>query len=230
MELELIITSTFEILKAVPTTLSLVTLSLSIGFILAIFLVAMSLSKSTIIRFLANSYIYYFRGTPLLIQIYLLYFGVGYWLSMQDNIKQSIFWDIINEPYWYAVIALMFNTAGYTAEILRGAIISIPKGQAESSYSLGLSYYQSMIKIILPQAIRQALPAYSNEVILMVKGSSLASIITIMEITGTMNKIRSETYAIYELIIIAGFIYLLINFVITRLFKYLENKYKIVSN
>ena len=87
-----------------------------------------------------------------------------------------------------------------------------------------------MVKIILPQAIRQALPAYSNEVILMVKGSSLASIITIMEITGTMNKIRSETYAVYELIFIAGSIYLLINFVITRMFNYLENKYKIVSN
>ncbi|MFL2660219.1 MAG: ABC transporter permease [Alphaproteobacteria bacterium] len=230
MELELFINSTFEILKAVPTTLSLVTLSLSIGFIMAIFIVAMSLSKLMLVRFFANSYIYYFRGTPLLIQIYLMYFGFGYWLSMQENIKQSIFWDIISEPYWYAVSALMFNTAGYTAEILRGAILSIPKGQFESSYSLGLSYYQSMVKIILPQAIRQALPAYSNEVILMVKGSSLASIITIMEITGTMNKIRSETYAVYELIFIAGSIYLLINFVITRMFNYLENKYKIVSN
>ena len=230
MELELFINSTFEILKAVPTTLSLVTLSLSIGFIMAIFIVAMSLSKLMLVRLFANSYIYYFRGTPLLIQIYLMYFGFGYWLSMQENIKQSIFWDIISEPYWYAVSALMFNTAGYTAEILRGAILSIPKGQFESSYSLGLSYYQSMVKIILPQAIRQALPAYSNEVILMVKGSSLASIITIMEITGTMNKIRSETYAVYELIFIAGSIYLLINFVITRMFNYLENKYKIVSN
>ena len=91
MELELFINSTFEILKAVPTTLSLVTLSLSIGFIMAIFLVAMSLSKLMLVRFFANSYIYYFRGTPLLIQIYLMYFGFGYWLSMHENVKQSIF-------------------------------------------------------------------------------------------------------------------------------------------
>lgn len=230
MDINLITNSFIQILSAVPTTLSLVATALILGFIIAIFLALMAISKNKVLKFISASYVYYFRGTPLLIQMYLLYFGVGYWLSMQNGIQESIFWVVISEPYWYAVVALMFNTAGYTAEILRGAISSIPKGQFEGAYSLGMSKSLLLRKVILPQAFRQALPAYSNEVILMIKGSSLASIITVMEMTGVMNKIRAETYAIYELIIIAGAIYLFMNFIITRVFKALEEKYRIPSN
>ena len=227
MNINFIISSTLELLSAVPTTLSLVAISLSLGFILAIFLALMKTSGSKLARTIADVYVYYFRGTPLLVQMYLLYFGIGSWLSSMQPVKDSFMWDFISKPYWYAILALMFNTAGYTAEILRGAITSVPQGQIESAMALGLSRGQIVRRIILPQAFRTALPAYTNEAILMVKGSSLASMITVMEITGVMSRLRAETYAVYEVIILAGAIYLLINYVITRLFNYLEKRVQI---
>ena len=229
MNIDFIMSSTLELLSAVPTTLSLVTISLSLGFILAIFLALMKTSDSKIARIIADVYVYYFRGTPLLVQMYLLYFGIGSLLSNMQSVKDSFMWDFISEPYWYAIFALMFNTAGYTAEILRSAITSVPKGQIESAMALGFSRGHTMRRIILPQAFRIALPAYSNEAILMVKGSSLTSIITVMEITGVMSRLIAETYAVYELIILAGAIYLLINYIITRLFNYLEKRIQIPS-
>ena len=229
MNIDFIMSSTLELLSAVPTTLSLVTISLSLGFILAIFLALMKTSDSKIARIIADVYVYYFRGTPLLVQMYLLYFGIGSLLSNMQSVKDSFMWDFISEPYWYAIFALMFNTAGYTAEILRSAITSVPKGQIESAMALGFSRGHTMRRIILPQVFRIALPAYSNEAILMVKGSSLTSIITVMEITGVMSRLIAETYAVYELIILAGAIYLLINYIITRLFNYLEKRIQIPS-
>ena len=229
MNIDRIISSALELLSAVPMTLSLVAISLSFGFILAIFLALMKTSNSKVARIIADLYVYYFRGTPLLVQMYLLYFGIGSWLSSMQCVKNSFMWDFISEPYWYAIFALMFNTAGYTAEILRSAITNIPHGQIESAMALGCSRGHTIRRIILPQAFRTALPAYTNEAILMVKGSSLASIITVMEITGVMSRLIAETYAVYELIILAGVIYLLINYIITRLFNYLEKRIQIPS-
>ena len=224
MNIDFITASTIELLSAVPTTLSLVFLSLSFGLVLAVFLSLMKASTNKILRYTANAYVYYFRGTPLLVQMYLLYFGVGSWISTITTHKEGLFWDIISEPYWYAVVALMFNTAGYTAEILRGAMQAVPHGQIESAMALVCSKKRILRRIIFPQAFRIALPSYSNEVILMVKGSSLASIITVMEITGVMSRLRAETYAVYELIAIAGTMYLILNYSITRIFKYVEKR------
>ncbi len=230
MNIDFLSSTFFELLAAMPTTLSLVFFSLVLGFFLAIVLVLMNLSKSRVLNFTASGYIYYFRGTPLLIQMYLLYFGIGVWLAGFDFDKEGIVWLVLKEPYFYAITALMFNTAGYTAEILRGAIAVIPEGQFEGGKSLGMSSATIYRKIIFPQVFRLSLPAYSNEVILMVKGSSLASIITVTEMTGVMVKIRSETYAVYEVIAIAGLLYLSINASATYIFKKLEAKYKIPTN
>ncbi len=229
MNIDFLASTFLELLGAVPTTLSLVSISLTLGFVLAIGLALMKTSKSKTLQTVASVYIYYFRGTPLLVQMYLLYFGIGSILSSNIWIKDSILWYIVSEPYWYAIIALMFNTAGYTAEILRGAIQNIPSGQVDAGVALGLSKYNILRHVILPQAFRLALPAYSNEVLLMVKGSSLASIITVMEIMGVMSRLRAETYAVYELIILAGIIYLGINYLITLAFKHLERHLEIPS-
>ena len=129
---------------------------------------------------------------------------------------------MLREAFWCAVIALAMNTAAYTSEIIRGGIQSVPIGSVEAARACGMSRLMVFRRIVLPTAFRQALPAYGNEVILMVKATSLASIITIMEMTGIAKKLISQTFAVYEVFIVAGALYLAINFLVTRIIKYAE--------
>jgi octopine/nopaline transport system permease protein len=167
---------------------------------------------------LARLYIFVFRGTPLLVQIFLIYYGLGQF----REVRHSMFWFVLRDPYWCAVIALMLNTAAYAAEIIRGGLLSVPHGQVEAARSCGMSPFMVFRRITLPLAVRQALPAYSNEMISMVKATSLASIITIMEVTGVAAKLISETFRAIEVFVVAGVIYLAINFVLTRLVAFVE--------
>ena len=123
---------------------------------------------------------------------------------------------------WCAILALALNTGAYTSEILRGAIETVPQGQVEAARACGMSRLRVFRRIVLPVAIRQMLPAYGNEVILMVKASSLASTITMMEITGVARRMIAQTFAVFEIFIVAGILYLLINFIATRLIKHAE--------
>ena len=230
IEFETLFKGTVMILKAVPVTMSLVFLSLFTGFIFAVFLSWMGESKIFWVRAISKIYVFYFRGTPLLVQMYLLYFGVGFWITGTNLLQLPIIGHILSEPYWYAVLALMFNTAGYTAEILRGAIKAIDKGQVEAGYAIGMSRFVVFSRVTFPQALRYALPSYSNEVILMIKGSSLASTITVMEITGVMVRLRAETYAVYEFVILAGIIYLLLNYIASLFLKNFRKKTFFLKN
>ena len=166
-------------------------------------------------------YIFVIRGTPLLVQIYLIYFGLG---SIKA-VRESFLWILLKEPFWCGVIALVINTVAYTTEIFRGGIQSVNKGQIESCKSLGMSKFTMYFKIILPGAFRQALPAYGNEIILMVKATSLVSLTTYMEMTGIARSIMYKTFAPVEAFIAAGSIYLFINFLVVQLIKFLEWKY-----
>jgi octopine/nopaline transport system permease protein len=160
------------------------------------------------------------RGTPLLVQIFLIYYGVGQF----EIIRQSIFWVILKSPFWCAIIALTLNTTAYGSEIIRGGLESVQFGEVEAGRAFGMSGYLLFRRIIFPIAIRQALPAYGNEVILMVKATSLASTITIMEMTGIANTIMAENYRPMEAFIVAGSFYLILNFIMTRLIQLFEWK------
>ena len=217
---ELVRDSLPALMAGAATTLELVIIALIIGFVLAVPLALMRTSKNPIFMGAAYGYIFYFRGTPLLVQIYLTYYGLGQF----EAVRESFLWPIFREAYWCAIIAFSLNTAAYTAEIFRGAIQAVPHGEIEAARAVGMSRFLQYRRIILPSAFRLALPAYSNEVILMLKSSSLASTITLLDLTGVARVIVSRTFAPYEIFITAAIIYLLITFVVTRGFAWTERR------
>ena len=217
----LIVKNFFIVLTGLDNTLLLLLISLPLGFVLALIFAIGRVSKIKLLSQTVASYIFVIRGTPLLVQIYLIYFGLG---SIKF-IRESFLWYALKEPFWCGVIALTINTVAYGAEIFRGGIQSIDKGQVESGLSLGFSRFLLLRKIILPIAIRKVLPSYGNELILMVKATSLVSLTTYMEMTGLARKIMAKTFAPVEAFIAAGILYLFLNFLMVQFVKYLEWKY-----
>ena len=221
MDVDLIVTSFPKLLSASLVTLKLLSSSLFIGLFIGLLFAILRLNKNLIINKFAYSYSYVFRGTPLLVQIFIIYYGLG----QIESLRESIFWTILKEPYWCAIIAFALNTGAYTSEILRSAFQTIKPGFIEAGKSLGIKNKIIIYKIQIPIAIRQSLPAYGNEIILMMKGTSLASTVTLMDLTGVAKYIISTTFKPIEVFIIAGSIYLFMTFIIHNLIKYLEKKY-----
>lgn len=201
------------ILPGVPLTLKLAATSVALGALIALPLAMMRLSNIAALDWISRTYTFIFRSTPLLVQIFIIYYGLGQFRA----VRTSMLWPLLREPYWCAIIALTLNTAAYASEIIRGGLTSVPHGQIEAARAVGMNRFTAFRRIIVPQAISQALPGYGNELILMVKATSLASIITMMEITGLAAKMISETYRAIEVFIVAGAVYLVLNFILTRL-------------
>jgi octopine/nopaline transport system permease protein len=201
-----------RIVPGIPLTLQLMALSVAAGLVLALALAAMRLSRILPLDLAARAYIAVFRGTPLLVQMFLIYYGLPQFRELRD----TWLWPFLREPYWCAVLALTLNTAAYAAEIVRGGLLAVPFGQVEAARAGGLSGLRLFRRIVAPIALRQALPGYTNEIVLMVKATSLASIITLAEVTGLAYRLINETYRAVEVFVIAGAIYLAINFVLTR--------------
>ncbi|MTI13096.1 ABC transporter permease [Sansalvadorimonas verongulae] len=207
-----------RLLDGAWTTLQLVVLSGVIGVILAVPMALARLSPNRWINIFPYTYIFFFRGTPLLIQVFLIYYG----LSQFEVIRESILWPFLREPYWCAIITLALHTTAYIAEILRGAIQAIPKGEVEACRVMGMSKFTMYRRILLPRAFGIMLPAYGNEVILMLKGSALASTITLLDLTGMARTIIARTYTPEEIYIAAGVMYLVISWLFMIFFKMLD--------
>ena len=210
-----------KLLSAAVITLKLLSVSLIIGLLIGLFFAILRLNKNIFINKFAYGYSYIFRGTPLLVQIFIIYFGLG----QIEYLRSTVLWVILKEPYWCAIIAFALNTGAYTSEILRSAFQTIKPGLIEAGKSLGISNKIIFYKIQIPIAIRQSLPAYGNEIILMMKGTSLASTVTLMDLTGVAKYIISTTFKPVEVFIVAGGIYLFMTFIIHNVIKYLEKKY-----
>jgi len=221
MDLELMINSLPKLLSAALITLKLLSVSLIIGLFIGLIFAILRLNKNAFINKFAYGYSYVFRGTPLLVQIFIIYFGLG----QIEYLRSTVLWVILKEPYWCAIIAFALNTGAYTSEILRSAFQTIKPGIVEAGKSLGISNKVIFYKIQIPIAIRQSLPAYGNEIILMMKGTSLASTVTIMDLTGVAKYIISTTFKPIEVFIVAGGIYLFMTFIIHNVIKFLEKKY-----
>ena len=221
MDLTLMMTSLPKLLSATVVTLKLLSLSLFFGLIIGLLFAMLRLNKNPVINKFAYGYSYIFRGTPLLVQIFIIYFGLG----QIEYFRSTFLWVVFKEPYWCAIIAFALNTGAYTSEILRSAFETIKPGIIEAGKSLGISNKVIFYKIQIPVAIRQSLPAYGNEIILMMKGTSLASTVTLMDITGVAKHIVSTTYKPLEIFLMAGGIYLFMTFIIHNLIKYLERRY-----
>ena len=225
MDFELMVTSFPKLLNAALITLKLLSVSLIIGLFIGLLFAILRLNKNIFINKFAYGYSYLFRGTPLLVQIFIIYFGLG----QIEYLRSTVLWTVLKEPYWCAIIAFALNTGAYTSEILRSAFQTIKPGIIEAGKSLGVPNKIIFYKIQIPIAIRQSLPAYGNEIILMMKGTSLASTVTIMDLTGVAKYIISTTFKPIEVFIIAGGIYLFMTFIIHNVIKFLEKKYSFNS-
>ncbi len=221
MDIELMINSFPKLLNATLITLKLLSVSLILGLFIGLGFAILRMNNNKLINKFAYGYSYIFRGTPLLVQIFIIYFGLG----QIEYLRTTFLWLVLKEPYWCAIIAFSLNTGAYTSEILRSAFQTIKPGYLEAGRSLGVPSKIIFTKIQIPIAIKQSLPAYGNEIILMLKGTSLASTVTLMDLTGVAKYIISTTFKPVEVFIVAGGIYLFMTFIIHNVIKYLEKKY-----
>jgi len=219
--MDLVIESLPRLLNATKLTIELTLISLILGIFVGAFFALLRISKNKFFYFISYYYSYIFRGTPLLVQIFIIYFGLG----QVEWIRNSFLWILLKEPYSCAILAFTLNTGAYTSEIFRSAFETINKGVVEAAKGLGLNKINTFLRIKLPIAIKQSLPAYGNEMILMLKGTSLASTVTLLDLTGVAKHIISTTFRPIEVFIVAGSIYLLMTFLIHNFIKFLEKKY-----
>jgi len=222
MDLDFALEHLPRLLKAAKLTIELTLLSLFFGIFVGVFFAILRTSNNKILFYISYYYSYVLRGTPLLVQIFIIYFG----LAQLEWIRESFLWIFLKEPYSCAILAFTLNTGAYSSEIFRSAFETINKGILEAAEGLGLSKINTFFKIKLPIAIKQSLPAYGNEMILMLKGTSLASTVTLLDLTGVAKHIISTTFRPVEVFIVAGSIYLLMTFIIHNFIKFLERRYK----
>ena len=219
--MELIQLAVPVLLKGLWMTLALTVISVAIGFTLGLGLAILRGSDNRWLSGFARYYSITLRGTPLLVQIFLIYYGLGQIKFVHDV---PALWWVVSEGSRCAVLALALNTAAYTSEILRGGLVSVPVGLVEAAKACGMSRGKRFWRIEFPLAFRQALPAYGNELVLMVKGTSLASTITVLEITGYAKRLMSQTFAIFEVFAIAGVLYLMLNLALIGLVRLVERR------
>lgn len=203
------------------TTAWLVTLSLILGGVAAIPLALAQAYRVRMLGRISAVYSYAIRGTPVLIQVYLLYYG----LAQFEVVRESIFWPVLKNAQYCALIGFAMNSAAYTSEILRGAIVAVPSGVSEAATALGLSRRKAIWLVVLPLAIRRSLPAYSNEVIFMIHASVIASTITVVDILGAGRQLNSTYYVIYEGFVTAAVLYMMLVLVVSVLFRMLEMRW-----
>ena len=221
MDYEVIFSNIPLYFEGLLVTIQLVFLALGLGFVMALPIALLGTSRYKWIRLFPKAYIYFFRGTPLLVQMFMIYHGMGQF----EFVRESVIWILFKEAYWCALIAFALNTAGYTAEILRGTIEQTPYGEIEAARACGMSKSTLYRRIILPGTFRRALPAYGNEVIFMLHGSALAGVVTIVDLFGAAKIVNSRHFVPFESFITAGFFYLCLTFIIVSLFKKLESRW-----
>jgi octopine/nopaline transport system permease protein len=220
MDFPFLISTMQKLLAATPTTLELFILSIFFGGILALLIVWMRVGRNVILRNFAKGYIFVFRGSPLLIQMFLVFYGLGQF----GVIRHSFVWPVLREPFACAVLSLALCTGGYTAEIFRSGLRAVPVGEVEAARAAGMSGFKLFRRIIGPIALRHALPAYSTEIVLMVKSTALASLVTVWEITGVAQRLISQTYRTMEVFTCAAALYLILNFVILQGLAMIEHR------
>ncbi len=221
MDVQVIIENLPLYFQGLWVTIILVVSSLAIGLCLAVPIALLATAKNKWISFLPKAYIYFFRGTPLIVQMFMIYHGMGQF----KIVHETFLWTIFQEAFACALIAFALNTAGYTGEILRGTIEQTLFGEIEAAKACGMSTPMIYRRIILPSTFRRALPAYGNEVIFMLHGSSLAGVITIVDLFGAARIVNSRSFVPFESYITAGIFYLAMTFMIVGVFKMAERHF-----
>jgi octopine/nopaline transport system permease protein/arginine/ornithine transport system permease protein len=221
MDFQVIVDSIPALFAGLGLTVQITALALILGFVAAVPLAMLRVSRNPILWAPVYGYIFFFRGTPLLVQIFLIYYGSG---QFRPFLQDMGAWTLFREAYFCALLTLTLNTAAYTAEIFRGAIQAVPHGEVEAARSCGMSGWLLYRRIVLPKALRLALPAYSNEVVFLFQSTSLVSIITLMDLTGVARVIVARTFDVYEIYITAGMMYLIITYGVLWVFRAVEHR------
>ncbi|AJC81046.1 amino acid ABC transporter permease protein [Rhizobium etli bv. phaseoli str. IE4803] len=205
-------------------TVMLLVISVALGFVLAIGLALAQIGGPHWLRWCAKSYCTCLRGTPLLIQLWLLYYGVGSLLPMIPGLRSSFVWPIVREGFFFAAVSFTLNYAAYEAEVLRGALLAVPKGELEAGRAFGMTHWTLLRRIWLPRAIRIALPTIAGEVVLQLKATPLAFTVTVMDLYAVAYKIRQDTLLVYEPLIVVTIFYVCLTIVITLAFRIVERQ------
>ena len=203
-------------------TVELLVLSTLIGFVLAVLLVLARTSNVVSLSAPAYAYTYVFRGTPLLVQLWVFYYGFG--AIGAEGLGP--FWPLFRDSYTVGLGVLTINTAAYSAEIFRGGIVNVGHGQVEAATAMGMDWWTTMRRIVLPQAFRIAWPAYSNEVVLLLKGSALVSTITVLDLMGQTRTIFARSYSL-DIFIYAALLYLALSATLTVLLRWMEARMRL---
>lgn len=221
MRVDLVLANWDLFVRGVWITLQLTAIATVIGFLIAL---PSGLARARRLRWITpalGAYVYLFRGTPLLVQTFLIYYG----LAQFGWIRSSWAWDFLRDPWWCAVIAFSLNSGAYATEILRGAFETTPKGEIEAGEALGLHKWMVTWLLLVPSALRRALPQYGNEVVFMLHGSAVASVITIQDILGAGRTLNARYYLAYEGFLTAAILYMAITFMLVMIFRWLEGRY-----
>ncbi len=212
------------LLNGLWLTILLLVLSVFFGFLLAVPLGLAQVKGPRPLKLLANLYCRFIRGTPLLVQLYILYFGLGSLFPLVPEIRNSIFWPILREGFFYAVLALSLNFAGYEGEVMRGAFLSVPKGELEAARAIGMSERQVLRRVWFPRAVRNVLPTLNGEIIQQLLATPLAFSVTVMDLMGVLYKVRQDTYRVYEAMLFGAAVYFILTFVMVYFFRKIEAK------
>ena len=221
IDVELVMANLPLYLRGLWTTVWLTFLALALGLVLAVPLGLLRTSRNPLVNGPVWAYTYFFRGTPLLVQLFLIYYGAGQF----EAVRSSLLWPLLSQAWFCALLAFTLNTAAYTAEIVRGAVLATPVGEIEAARALGMRPALAYRRIVLPSAFRRALPAYGNEVIFMLHGSAVASVVTIVDLTGAARIVNSRYYSPYEAFLTAALFYMALTFAIAGLVRLLERRW-----
>lgn len=219
LDLDLILDNLAPLAQGALVTFELMLSAAGLSFLLGLALAL--LATVPVMRWVALAYVYVFRGTPFLVQIFMIYYG----LPQLSFVRESFLWVVLREPFWCMLIALVLNIAAYTAEVIRGGLLGVPKGLREAAYSLGIGPRRTFFMIVLPIALRLALPGYGNVLIGLLKCTTLASVVTLADVTGVAKTIVARTFAPYEIFITAAIFYLLVTTLLQRLITFAEHRF-----
>jgi polar amino acid transport system permease protein len=213
------------LLQGLGTTVALLVLSLIIGNIGAVLIGFGRISRNRFISTACLGFTSVIRGTPLLVQIFLLYYGLGSIFAGWRAIHETFLWSILREGFWYMVAALAISTAGYTGEVMRAALLAVPRGEIEAARAFGLSGWQLVRLVWLPRALQGVLPTLAGETVLLLKSTALASTIAVVDLLGAANVVRAVTFRTYEPLLFVAVGYFLLTMIIERLFRVVERRY-----
>ena len=210
--------------RGLQTTISLLLIASVLGFVLAVLVALARISKN---RLLAKASLFYtslWRGTPLLIQIYIFYYGLGSLFAQFPLLRASFLWPYLRDGYWYIVFALVLSVGAYVGEVIRGGLLAVPKGEMEAASAFGMTARQALLRVCLPRAMRLLLPTLAGECVMLLKSTALASTIAVIDLLGAANVVRAQTLQVYEPLLLVALVYVCLTFLIEALFAFVERR------